>query len=91
MIRQMKSGSLKVLDLCRTLEPFRAIVRERPFLSGDRAMYADYILFGAFQWARCISPLPSSQRWRSRRGMARPDASSSRRDRSEGDGLSGLK
>jgi glutathione S-transferase len=46
----------KVLDLRRTLEPFRAIVRERPFLSGDRAMYADYILFGAFQWARCISP-----------------------------------
>jgi hypothetical protein len=42
-----------VLDLCRTLEPFRAAVRER---SGDRAMYADYILFGAFQWARCISP-----------------------------------
>jgi glutathione S-transferase len=46
----------KVLDLRRTLEPFRAVVRERPFLSGDRAMYADYILFGAFQWARCISP-----------------------------------
>ncbi len=46
----------KVLDLRGMLEPFRAIVRERPFLSGDRAMYADYILFGAFQWARSISP-----------------------------------
>jgi glutathione S-transferase len=46
----------KVLDLHQTLEPFRAIVRERTFLSGDRPMYADYIVFGAFQWARSISP-----------------------------------
>jgi len=45
-----------VLSLRQALEPFRAIVRERAYLSGDRPMYADYILFGAFQWARCISP-----------------------------------
>jgi glutathione S-transferase len=46
----------RVLDLREALEPFRAIVRERTYLSGDRPMYADYIFFGAFQWARCISP-----------------------------------
>lgn len=45
-----------MLSLRQALEPFRAIVRERAYLSGDRPMYADYILFGAFQWARCISP-----------------------------------
>ena len=47
----------RVLDLrTRALEPFRAIVRERAYLSGERPMYADYIVFGAFQWARCASP-----------------------------------
>jgi hypothetical protein len=38
----------RVLDLRKALEPFRALVSERTCLSGDRPMYADYIL-GAFQ------------------------------------------
>jgi hypothetical protein len=37
-----------VLDLRKALEPFRTLVSERTCLSGDRPMYADYIL-GAFQ------------------------------------------
>ena len=40
----------------RSLDPARAALAARPYLSGDAPAYADYVLFGAFQWARCISP-----------------------------------
>lgn len=33
-----------------------APLRTSPFLGGDEPLYADYALFGQFQWARCISP-----------------------------------
>jgi glutathione S-transferase len=39
------------------LTPARAVLKERPYLSGEVALYPDYILFGAFQWARLTSPL----------------------------------
>ncbi len=38
------------------LEPLRRTVSERPFLGGDAPIYADYVAFGPFQWARSISP-----------------------------------
>jgi glutathione S-transferase len=38
-----------------TLAPLRAIVGRQPFLGGDEPSYADYAVFGAFQWARCVS------------------------------------
>ena len=37
------------------LQPVRDIVSETRFLCGDDPNYADYILFGLFQWARCTS------------------------------------
>jgi glutathione S-transferase len=40
----------------RALEPLRATLAERPFLGGVPSL-ADYLVFGAFQWARCISPV----------------------------------
>ena len=40
-----------------TLEPLRPVLVQHPFLSGRGPGFADYILFGAFQWARCISPI----------------------------------
>ena len=30
---------------------------ERPFFSGRGPGFPDYILFGAFQWARAVSPI----------------------------------
>jgi glutathione S-transferase len=39
----------------RALEPLRRVLSKQPFLGGTTALYADYILFGAFQWARCTS------------------------------------
>ena len=37
--------------------PLRATLAHQPFLAGDRPAYADYIVFGSFQFARSISPL----------------------------------
>lgn len=39
------------------LEPVRPVLVQNRFLSGKGPGYADYILFGAFQWARAISPI----------------------------------
>lgn len=44
------------------LGAFRLTLREQPFLSGDKPAYADYILFGTFQWARCTSSYPLLER-----------------------------
>jgi glutathione S-transferase len=38
-----------------SLEPLRRTVERQDFVSGDAPAYADYIVFGAFQWARAIS------------------------------------
>ena len=38
------------------LEPVRTALDGQPFLHGESAAYADYVVFGAFQWARCASP-----------------------------------
>lgn len=40
------------------LGPYRLALREQPYLSGQSPAYADYVLFGTFQWARCASPYP---------------------------------
>lgn len=29
-----------------------------PFVGGGEPLYADYVVFGLFQWARCTSVLP---------------------------------
>ena len=39
------------------LTPARLTLQDQPYLSGQAAGYADYCLFGSFQWARCGSPL----------------------------------
>jgi glutathione S-transferase len=39
----------------KDLQPLRITLRAQPFLSGAAPAYADYIVFGAFQWARCVS------------------------------------
>lgn len=40
----------------KNLLPLRMSVRTQPFIGGDQPLYADYLVFGAFQWARSISP-----------------------------------
>jgi glutathione S-transferase len=39
----------------RRLSPVRKILDRSPFISGEAAAYADYILFGVLQWCRVVS------------------------------------
>ena len=39
------------------LAPLRAVLQAQPFVAGATAAYADYLPFGALQWARMTSPL----------------------------------
>ena len=39
-----------------SLMPVRMTVKKQPFLGGEAPNYADYIVFGGFQWMRCASP-----------------------------------
>ena len=40
----------------KSLEPMRQTLKTQRYLGGDAPNYADYIVFGGFQWARAISP-----------------------------------
>jgi glutathione S-transferase len=41
----------------QSLAPLKVTLQRQPFLAGEDPAWADYIVFSAFQWARCISPL----------------------------------
>jgi len=41
--------------LQQVLEPLRQTLAAQPYLAGDSPLYPDFIVFGAFQWARSIS------------------------------------
>lgn len=40
----------------QALDPLRAMLAHQPFIGGESASYADYTVFGAFLWARGVSP-----------------------------------
>ena len=42
-------------SLHQVLEPLRQTLAAQPYLGGDTPLYPDFIVFGAFQWARSIS------------------------------------
>jgi glutathione S-transferase len=48
--RETHFGSLR-----QVLEPLRQTLAAQPYLGGDAPLYPDFIVFGAFQWARAIS------------------------------------
>ena len=41
--------------LKKLLTPLRSTLSKQEYLSGETPGFSDYIVFGAFQWARCIS------------------------------------
>ena len=45
----------RLADLKTALLPFHLMLREQPFIGGDRPLYGDYMVFGTFQWARVAS------------------------------------
>ena len=50
----------------------RSSLERQPYLAGAEPTFADYIVFGAFQWARSVSPVALLEagdpvfRWRDR-------------------------
>ena len=43
-------------DFRKSLDPLRLTLETQGYLGGDTPSYADYVVFGGFQWARTISP-----------------------------------
>ncbi|MDR7223224.1 glutathione S-transferase family protein [Aminobacter aminovorans] len=39
-----------------SLEPLRSMLAYQPWIGGDGPLFADYIVFGALQWARIATP-----------------------------------
>ena len=51
----VKDRDAKLPAFRDSLAPLRRTVERQKFLAGDSPAYADYVVFGAFQWARAIS------------------------------------
>ena len=47
-----------IAELRRLVRPIRTTLMEFPFVGGAKPSFADYIVFGAFQWARKASTVP---------------------------------
>jgi glutathione S-transferase len=56
-LEQVVAGRDKSVEGFRkSLDPMRLTLRTQLYLGGEKPNYADYIMFGAFQWARVVSP-----------------------------------
>jgi len=56
-LEQVVAGRDKSVEgFRRSLDPMRLTLKTQPYLGGDAPNYADYIVFGPFQWARVVSP-----------------------------------
>lgn len=43
-------------EFLKKLEPLRSMLTYQPYIGGRSPLFADYIVFGAFQWVRVTSP-----------------------------------
>lgn len=56
-LAEVQAGRDAALPAFRAgLEPMRTTLKSQPFLGGAQPTYADYLPFGALQWARIMSP-----------------------------------
>jgi len=46
-----------IASLRKSLSPLRATLECQPYIGGTSPVFADYIVFAAFQWARAMSPI----------------------------------
>ena len=64
--REARFGGMSLEDVVRdrdtrlpafraSLDPLRRTIERQPFVCGTAPAYGDYVVFGAFQWARSIS------------------------------------
>jgi glutathione S-transferase len=52
----MATRDQAVPNFRKSLDPLRLTMKSQPFIGGQQPNYADYIVFGGFQWARVVSP-----------------------------------
>jgi glutathione S-transferase len=58
-LEQLEAGRAEYLEQVRkVLAPLRTTLSSQPFLSGQDPLYPDYLVFGAFMWARGTSRYP---------------------------------
>lgn len=56
-LEEVVAGRDKSVELFRkALDPLRLTLKTQKYLGGAAPNYADYIVFGPFQWARVVSP-----------------------------------
>ena len=56
-LEQMEAAAGEELAAFATrLEPLRHMLKFQPWFGGEGPLFADYIVFGALQWARIVSP-----------------------------------
>jgi glutathione S-transferase len=56
-LEEVQAGrEARLEDFRKSLQPLRMTLKDAPFLGGEQPLYADYLAFGALQWARVISP-----------------------------------
>ena len=56
-LEEIMAGRDKAVEGFRkSLEPLRLTLKTQAYLGGEKPNYADYIVFGPFQWARVVSP-----------------------------------
>lgn len=57
-LEELAANPTQSLAAFRTaLDPVRPVLAQQPYLGGSGPSFADFILFGVFQWARCVSPV----------------------------------
>ncbi|UTD27738.1 glutathione S-transferase family protein [Bradyrhizobium sp. WD16] len=52
----MATRDSRVEDFRKSLDPLRLTLRAQSFIGGAAPNYADYAVFGGFQWSRVVSP-----------------------------------
>jgi glutathione S-transferase len=50
------NSAAEVAAFTDKLAPMRSVLAARPFFGGESPLFADYVLFGALQWARVCTP-----------------------------------
>ena len=55
-LEQAQQGrEARVVEFRASLLPLRLVLGKQPWLGGEAPTYADFIVFGALQWPRCVS------------------------------------
>ena len=57
-LEEMRDARAEFIEALEpALKPLQTILHYEAWISGDAPAYADYLVFGAFQWARLVSPV----------------------------------